>query len=142
MPTESDRYFGLVISGVGRWVSEGKAGDCSLRSQNVSGLWFGVKEETVLPIMIELVVLLNHLGVVHLWRLQNKKWPIVYPPHPLLLQKWTIYLLFKNKRICRHVDLINIWSLMCLPWYELFFCSRKNYHTVVWTKQANHQNIA
>ena len=43
----------------------GRVVNCSLCSQNISGLWFDVKEETILPIMIELVVILNHLGVVY-----------------------------------------------------------------------------
>ena len=47
MGTESNRCFGLIISGVGRGVEWGSDwGGCSLPYQNVSGLWFDIEEET------------------------------------------------------------------------------------------------
>ena len=44
MPNESNMCFHLVISGVGRGVSERGAGGF-LRSQNVSGVWLDAEEE-------------------------------------------------------------------------------------------------
>ena len=43
----------------------GGAGGCSLRSQNVHGLWLD-DEKKLMPLMIELGVVLNHLWVIHL----------------------------------------------------------------------------
>ena len=61
-------------------------------------------KKKLLPLMIELVVILNHLGVIHLWRLLKFMMatltyfvtPTSCAP-PLHLQKWTIHLLFKTK---------------------------------------------
>ena len=78
------------------WVGGG-AGGCSLRSQNVHGLWLD-DEKKLMPLMIELGVVLNHLWVIHLW--QPQKMTNVMTFHS---QKWTMDLLFKNKRIWRHV---------------------------------------
>ena len=114
----------------------------------VCGLMLNKK---LLPLMIELVVIKNHLWVIHVW------WPhkmanfvTLQPLHP---QEWTIDLLFKNKRSCRHGTNfktpypyrfhvgINVWSLTCLLWYEFFLLFFKKIPCVVWTKQANHWNI-
>ena len=46
MPTESNTCFDLVISGIERWVSGGVTGGCSLCSEDISGLWLDVEEET------------------------------------------------------------------------------------------------
>ena len=46
MPIESNRWFGLITSGVWRGVSEGDAGGCFLCGQNVSDVWVDVEEET------------------------------------------------------------------------------------------------
>ena len=80
-------------------------------------------KKKLLPAVIELVVILNHLGVIHLWQPQ-KMTNFMTPPSshilcttPCLdLQTWTIDLLFKNKKICRHVTNFktNFWSLTCL----------------------------
>ena len=67
MPTESNTNFGLVISGVGRGVNGGEGmGVCSLRSQNISPACGLMLKKKLLPLMIELVVILNHLGAIHL----------------------------------------------------------------------------
>ena len=95
MPTESDRFFGLVVSGVG----EGGAGVVLYGSQNVSDLMFKKK---LLPLITELIVILKYLGVIHLWRPQNMT--ICVTPNPLHLQKWTIDLLFKNKKNLQTLD--------------------------------------
>ena len=48
MSTESNTCFGMVISGMGRGVSGSRgAGGCSLRSQNVSGLYTSVKVNSI-----------------------------------------------------------------------------------------------
>ena len=41
-------------------------------------------KKKLLPLMIKLVVILNNLGVIHLW--QPKKWPIC-DAHPILFQE-------------------------------------------------------
>ena len=46
MSTESNTCFDLVISGIERWVSGGVTGGCSLCSEDISGLWLDVEEET------------------------------------------------------------------------------------------------
>ena len=58
-----------------------------------------------------------------------------YDPRPLYLQKWTIIFCLKAKKstntwqILRHplfpCNVINVSSLTCLLWYELFFCLKK-----------------
>ena len=47
-------------------IGEGEraAGGCYLYNQKLSDLWHDIK---VLPLMIEFIVILNHLGVAHLW---------------------------------------------------------------------------
>ena len=55
-----------MISGMGEegQLAEGMgAGGCSLCSQNVSGLMLNRK---LRPLIIELVVILNHLGLIYL----------------------------------------------------------------------------
>ena len=111
----------------------------------------------LLPLMLALVVILNHLGVIHSWRSQkmtNFMTPHVLC-HPLHLQKWTIDLLLKIKSICRHLTDFETppheaIPLLCgrhkcmVPYMFAviwIFWFRKNYHPVVWTKQASHQNI-
>ena len=149
MPTESSTCFGLVINEVGGkgclGVGVEGAEGYFLCIQNVSGLMFKRK---LLPLIIKLVVILNHLGVMHLWSPQKNC--DLLPPTST--KKWTIdQLLFKKAfentwRILRHpfplfhVHVINVWSLTCL--LLCFFRSRKNYDPAVWTKQANHKNIA
>ena len=80
-------------------------------------------KKKLLPAVIELVVILNHLGVIHLWQPQKMTNFMTPPPSHILcttpcldLQTWTIDLLFKNKKICRHVTNFktNFWSLTCL----------------------------
>ena len=56
-------------------------------------------KKKLLPLMIALVVMLNHLGFIHLWRPQKNDQ--FCDPHPLYLQKWTIDPLLTNKKICR-----------------------------------------
>ena len=92
-------------------------------------------KKKLLPVMIELLVILHHLGVIYLRRAQkNTNFVTSHSLHP---QKWTIDLSFKNKKICRHVTnfkstssmwtshfyvgVINVLSLTCLLWYG--FCS-------------------
>ena len=155
MPTESSTCFGLVvISRVGRQVSGEEEG--------VGVVLFTVKmylacdlmlKKKLPPLMIEMVVILNHLVVIHLWRSQtltNFVTPLPSPPSAKTNNRSSVY-----KIIYRHVtnfwnlppsfyyvDVINVWFSTRLMWYEIFFCFRKNYHRVVWTKQSYHENIA
>ena len=46
MPTESNRWFGLIISGVWRGVSGGRCWGLLSTGQNVSDMWVDVEEET------------------------------------------------------------------------------------------------
>ena len=74
-------------------------------------------KKKLLHLMVELVVIFNHLGVIHLWR---PHWPILWPPHhvlhPLHLQNWRIDL-FKSKRICRHETNFKIpHVVISFPW--------------------------
>lgn len=59
MPTEGSKSFGLVIGGVG----EEELGFVLYGNQNVSGL---------LPVITEIVVILNHLGVIYLMKKMTK----------------------------------------------------------------------
>ena len=77
VPTESNRSFRLVISGV----RGGEPGVVLYDGQNVFGL---VLEKKLLPLITELVVTLNHLGVIHLRRPQ--KITNCVTPNPLHLQ--------------------------------------------------------
>ena len=77
VPTESNRSFRLVISGV----RGGELGVVLYDRQNVFGL---VLEKKLLPLITELVVTLNHLGVIHLRRPQ--KITNCVTPNPLHLQ--------------------------------------------------------
>ena len=45
------------------WVVRGGAASCPLRSQNLA---CGLMLKKLMPLVIELVVILNHLGVKHL----------------------------------------------------------------------------
>ena len=69
-------------------------------------------KKKLLPLVIELVVILNHLGVIHLW--QSQKMTNLVIPHPIFRHvtkfitspaMWTSHF---------HVDIINVWSLTCL----------------------------
>ena len=59
----------LAISGMSRGLSRGEgvgAGSCSLRSQEMYLTCGLMLKKKLLYLMIELVVILNHLGVIHL----------------------------------------------------------------------------
>ena len=57
----------LAISGMSRGMSRGVvAGNCSLRSQEMYLTCGLMLKKKLLYLMIELVVILNHLGVIHL----------------------------------------------------------------------------
>ena len=59
-------------------------------------------KKKLLPLITELVVILIiYLGVIHLWRSQKMVNYVI--PNPLHLQKWTIDILFKNKKIWKYV---------------------------------------
>ena len=142
----------LKLTGPLLWSSvewgKGKLGVILYSSQNVFEL---ILKKKLLHLITKLVVTLNHLGVIHLWRPQNMTNCVT--PNPLHLQKEKEKI-FCWKKICKHLtnfktipphfyeDDINVWSLTSWLWYEFFFHFRKNYHPVVWTTQANHQNIA
>ena len=96
---------------------------CYLCSQNVSGLRLDVEEETT--------ACSDWIGCNfepfrgHTFMTASKNDQFYDPPPPshilcttpcLDLQTWTIDLLFKNKKICRHVTNFktNFWSLTCL----------------------------
>ena len=79
-----------------------------------------------------MVVILKYLGVIYLWGPQIMTNCVT--PNTLHLQKLTINLLSKANKIWRHLtniwtlhphhfyaDVINIWSLTCLLWYDFFF---------------------
>ena len=57
--------FGHQWSSMGRWMSGGRVGGCSLHSQNYLARGFMIKKK-LLSLMIESAEILNHLGVVHL----------------------------------------------------------------------------
>ena len=120
----------MVWSSVERgegWVGGRATEGCSLHSQNCLTCGLMLK---LLPLMTESVVILNHLGVIHLSRPQKNDQ--ICDPHPVNSQKRTIDLFLKNKRIYRHVthfktfpspfhvDIINVWSLTSLLWYKFF----------------------
>ena len=107
---------------VGRWAGGGRRVfytlimylDCDL-----------TLKKKLLPLVIELVVILNHLGVIHFW--QPQKMTNFVTPHPIYRHvtkfitshpMWTSHF---------HVDIINVWFLTCLLWYYFFSCFRKNF---------------
>ena len=77
-------------------------------------------------------------------------WPPCPVPHSLNLQKWTIDLLFKNKRICRHMTNFKIPSYLTIPllcgrlfvwtdvcyYMDFFSVLEKKSHPIVWTKTS------
>ena len=124
MPTESKRYFVLVISGVGVRVSEGGEG-LGLFSTQSKCFWLVVEEGTTASNNR------NHLWVIHLWC--SQKWTVQQRnpqsssiPSPL----------FKNERIWKHVKILRPPTppppLAAVIW--IFFCFRKNHHP------QNHQS--
>ena len=95
-------------------------------SQNLFGLKLKKK---LLPLITALVIILNHLGVMHLWSLQ--KMTNCVTPNPLHLQNWTIDFLFKNKTL-----LLPLLPLLCgshkcrVPyvfalWFDFFVSQNK-----------------
>ena len=102
MQTESNTCFGLVISQLGKEMSGGWAGSCSVRSQNVSGLWFDVEEETATSndwISCNFKPFRSHTFMT-----TTKDDQFCDPaPAPPPSAKWTIVLLFKNNIIFRHM---------------------------------------
>ena len=115
-----------------------------------------MSKKKLLPLIIELVVILNHLVVIYLWQ-PRKMTHFVTLLDPvtnfLHLQKWRIDLLFFFKKKKESADMWPpMWSSpfscgrhKCMVPYMFavtrIFCFRKNYYPVVWLKQANHQNI-
>ena len=100
-------------------------------------------KKKILILITELVVILNHIGVTHLWRLQNQ---LGDPPTPSIFKNEPAT--NKKQPACKHVtkfktpfpphfyvDVISVLSPTCLLWYEFCFCFRKNYHPVVWTNK-------
>ena len=85
MPTESNRDFALVWSSVE--LEKGELGVVLYVRQNVSELIFKKK---LLLLVTELVVILKYLDQLY--------------DQPLHLQKWTIDLLFKNKKNLQTLD--------------------------------------
>ena len=65
MPKESNRCFGLVISGAGRGVSGGRSWRVVLYPVKMC-LACGLILKKLLLLVIVLVVILNHLGAKHL----------------------------------------------------------------------------
>ena len=85
-------------------------------------------KKKLLHLIIKLVVILNHLHPCYTFVTTTKTDQFV-----------TINILFRNKRFSRHVtnfktpapapfcvDLINMWSVTCLLWYDFFFLFQKN----------------
>ena len=82
------------------WVGKMGWGLFATHSKCISDMWLDVEQETTTSnywIDCNFKSFRGHASVT------TTKWPISWLPHPLHLQKWTIGLLFKNKRICRHV---------------------------------------
>ena len=138
MPTESNRCFGMVISGVGE------------QSEWLEAFFHSVKmylgclmlKRKLLPLIIELVVILNHLGTIYFWHWQ--KLTNFVTPHLLHPQKWTTdHLFFKKESVSDFKTPLPPTPLLCecqkfmVPYMFTviwsFFCFRKKYHPVVWT---------
>ena len=83
----------------------------------------------LLPLITECVVILNHIGVKNLWHLQKKTNCVT--PKPPNLQNQIIDLFLKKSAntwqnfnpplpSLFYVNIINVWFLTCLLWYEFF----------------------
>ena len=140
VPTESNRCFGLVVSGLGGGGSWGSL-VCSLWRPKC--VWLDIEEETTASNNWIGCNFKPFTGQTFVTSTKNDQ---LYDPQPPHLQNWIIDLLFKNKKICKNETNLrspnpsSIWTSSAVIW--IFFCFRKNYYPVVWTKQANHQNIA
>ena len=66
MPSESNRCFVLFINGVGRGVSDGRGWGVVLYGLKMCMACGLMLKKKLLSLMNELLVILNHLGVVHL----------------------------------------------------------------------------
>ena len=108
--TWSNRSFGPQWNRIG-----GKgAGCCSLRQSRY--IWLDVEEE-LLPLIIQVVVILNHLGVIHLWYPQ--KMINCVSLNPFYLQKWTMNFFKKNQK-----QSSNTWQTLRPPPTTPFPCGR------------------